>query len=239
MDVKASTLQYIEKVIEVADIVGIESIIIEPDRVRATSDGGEVFILHTENVPAMPFGSIGIGRTSVFKSRYGVVKSLPVTYTATTNTVTLDGAPVEFARSIQMTAPKVSIDYRCANPITIKSPKKIIDPVHYTIKVDSEWVDLLNKAQQAMSSDIVDFILSNDKLVFDVKDVNGDAFRYEIGTGIKAEKGAGDEFTYTYHTKVLIPILRKLSDTEVQITSLGLLKAQVSNFNVYLKPVAL
>lgn len=237
MNVNASDLQYIEKVIKVADVVGIESIIIEPERVRATSDTGEVFILHTDNVPDMPFGSIGISRTSIFKSRYDVVKSLATKYTASTNKVTLDGQPVEFARSIEMVAPKVSIDYRCANPITIKSPKKILDPISYTVGINEEWLFFIGKAQAAMGSDVIDFILEDGALRFEVKDVNGDAFSFDLGQAIELEPGAPVNFTHTYHTKVLLPILKTVSTPQIQITSMGLIKSIVSDFTVYLKPV--
>lgn len=233
MDISAKEMQYIERVITVADIVGIDSIIIEPSRVRATNDSGEVFILQTSDVPDMAFRSIGIGKTSIFKSRYSVVKDLKTTFTAITNKVMVDGQEEEFARSITMKAPSVQIDFRCTNPVTIRSPKKVLDPVVMEIPMNQDVVDMLAKAERAMSAGSVDFILREGVLSFDVKDVNGDAFVYEIGGGFDEEL----EFSHTYNSKVLVPILKNTKETSVSITKLGLIITDVKGFLVHQKPM--
>lgn len=242
MDITPQTMQYIESVIAAADAVSIDSIIIEPGRVRGMTDSAEVFILHTTKVPDLEFNAVGINNTSVFTSRYNFARSPSTKYTANTHTIPVADStePFMFVRGIKMQNKKVEVDCRCANPITIRAPKKILDTMSYVVDNVSEWIDPLARGYQAMGEDLVKIKLSEGTLSFELADSNGDKFKYVIAEDVvdtKLDEEASDEFEFGYHVKVLLPILKKMSGTKLYITSNGMMKTSVLNFDVYLKPV--
>ena len=74
MKLDANTISYINDVVKTAQLIGCEDIMIEPNRVRGIDEARTVCILQTDNVPDMPFGSIGLNRLSVFQSRYDIAR---------------------------------------------------------------------------------------------------------------------------------------------------------------------
>lgn len=235
-------MQYIEAVVDTASSVDIESIIIEPDRIRGMTESAEVFMLHTTKIPALEFNAIGINRISVFKSRYGLVKSTNPKYTATTHSIPVADStePFMFARSINMKSKKVDVDYRCANPITIRAPKKVLDVMTYVLDGVDEWIDPMTRGFQAMGEDLVKLILKDGELSFVLSDSNGDKFTFIINESCgdaKIVDDASDDFEFAYHVKVLLPILKKSSSKAIFITSNGMIKTTINNFDIYLKPV--
>src|SRR5271163_1919810 len=74
MNIDAITISYLQSVVKTAKLVGIDSVIIEPNVVRGFDEAG-VVILQTKDVPDMPFGSIGMNRLDIFASRYDLLKT--------------------------------------------------------------------------------------------------------------------------------------------------------------------
>ena len=74
MKLDANTISYINDVVRTAQLIGCEDVMIEPGRVRGMDEAQTVVMLQTENVPDMPFGSIGLNRLSVFQSRYDIAR---------------------------------------------------------------------------------------------------------------------------------------------------------------------
>ena len=75
MKLDAQSLTYIKNVVETAQMVGIDNVIIEPGKVRAINDEKSVVLFQEENVPDMPFNSVGLNRIGVFLSRLEVART--------------------------------------------------------------------------------------------------------------------------------------------------------------------
>lgn len=236
-------MAYLETVINVADSIGIDSVIIEPSRVRGMSEDSEIFILHTTSVPALECNAVGINRISEFRNRYNMVKGDKSTFDVTTHSITLEDSatPYEFARLINMQGNRINVDYRCSNPITIRSPKKLVDNTEYYQITDvSSWIDLLSRGLTAMGENLVTFRLENNILSFHLTDSTNDSLDFVIledASSIMLDPESPTEFEFSYHAKALINILKKMTGNSVAITSQGMLKSDVSNLDVYIKPV--
>lgn len=240
MKVDAQSLAYIQNVVKTAQLVKINNIIIEPNKVRAIDDDKTVVMFQDADVPEMPFDSIGLNRIDVFMNRFDIAKSMDkFELEAVMPTVdpTADTVAPKFARALVMTAKGVKIDYRCANPATIQAPKVINDAVKYEIDMNPEAVLLMSKGQSAMTADDVALVSDEDGVRFEMTDINGDAFTYKFADKAKLvdKKADGKDttFTHKYPLKVILPLLKVSSAMPIQITARGMAKIVVNGLDMY------
>jgi hypothetical protein len=232
MKLDVDTIAYIQKVVKTAQMVGIDNVIIEPNITRAIDDDKTVVLFQNENVPDMPFGSIGLNRIGVFMSRLDIAK-------------TQDGFSIEsdspegseFVRSLTMKAKGVKIDYRCANPTTIQAPRQINDTLKYRIPLNAEAVVLLQKGQSAMSADTVTIVSNKNGVSFEIVDINKDVFSHTFTT--KVENLADDEnvsFAHRYPIKNLLPLFKQNADGCFEVGQKGILSISVQGLNLFVLP---
>ena len=113
-------LDYVLNVVKTAQLLGIESVIIEPGKVRGLDDSKRVVLHQDKNVPQLSFNSIGLNRISTFISRVDISKSTlceNVSYEAIVEDI--------YVRAIQIKGKGIKIDYRCANHPQYKHQKKL------------------------------------------------------------------------------------------------------------------
>lgn len=235
MKVDQGTLAYIENVVATARLVGIDGVIIEPNRVRGVHEDSTVVLLQNTNVPELPFGSIGLNRTDVFSSRYAIAKSIP----NFEMDATVDGPEeAQFARALTMKAKGTKIDYRCANPATIRAPKGFGDPITYRAQMHPEAVMYMQKAAGAMESDELSLIGTTDSITFEVTDINGDKMTYQFGDSVEIvnQEAAESRFSFRYPIKLLQTVFKSNADGYFHITKRGLLRASVNNLDIYIMP---
>lgn len=237
MKLDAKTIDYILAVVKVADLVKIDSVIIEPDRVRGKLEDNSVILLHTSNVPKMPFGSIGMTRLDVFSSRYELAKMCD-DFKMEVETSEDKTSKEMFARSIVMKGKGIKVDYRCANPAVIKVYKTINDTVCFAVKMSAEAVVLMSKAQSAMGGEVVSLVSDeNDGITFEMVDITGDKMSYKFSDKIKVlDEDRTADFCFSYPLKMLLPLLKHVADHEIEITSRGVIKLNVFGFDVYVLP---
>lgn len=240
MKLSQETLAYIQQVINTAGVVKIDSIIIEPNRVRAIDDTRTVFILQTTNVPDMEFGSIGLNRTGVLTSRLELGKSLS-DFTVDATVEGTDPATM-YARSLVMKAKGIKVDYRCANPLVMKAPKTLNDTNAFRVTINPEAVLMLQKGQMAMTSDEVRFTSSDDGPVFfEMSDINSDILKYEfadMSTKLSDEDDAASDFSHSYPLKTLLPLFKLNPTGYFILTSQGVMKIVINGLDIYVFPKA-
>lgn len=235
MTLDQATLQYIQNVLKAASIAKISNIIIEPDRVRAIDDNRSVIILHTENVPEMPFGSIGINRINVFADRLQMAQSAS-NFTAD---VTIKGENTDspWAQALSFKGKGIKVDYRCANPLTIQAPKSMNDTREFQMEITNELVDIITKGQTAMKAEAVAFIGDDTGVHIEMSDINGDTLSYDVSSDVdKIGDGAADGFNHSFNIRVLLPIIKARGSKYITFTSKGFMNVKVSNLNFYLVP---
>lgn len=237
MKLSSDTLSFIQRVVNTADLVKIDSIIIEPNVVRAIDENHTVFILQTKNVPVMEFGSIGLNRTNVFTSRFELGKTLS---DFVVEAIVEDKDPdATYARALTMKARGIKVDYRCANPGLIKAPRQLNDTLAYEITIDPEVVLMMQKGQSAMYTDEITFMGSPDGVFFELSDINADKMSYQFAN--KALRLAQDDttpvsFIHSYALKTLLPLFKINPSGCFSLTTQGILKIVINGLDVYVMP---
>lgn len=236
MKVDQASLAYIENVVATAHLIGIDNIIIEPDRVRAVDEDSTVILLQTTDVPQMPFGSVGLNRINIFSSRYAIAKTVD----NFEMDATVDGPEgATYARALTMKAKGIKIDYRCANPATIRAPKGLNDAVKYKARMLPEAVLHMHKGASAMEADELTMIGTKDSISFEMADINGDKLTYKFGDSVdtvQPDDKADPKFTHRYPVKLLQTLFKGHSDSYFYVTSRGMMKLTVNNLDVYVLP---
>lgn len=229
-------LDYIELVVGVAKTAGIDNIIIEKGKVRAIDDDKTVVLFQEENVPVLPFGTIGLNRISVFSSRYDIAKAASDFSIEATIDDTKDDEP-SFVRSLLLKGKGIKIDYRCANPKTISAPKALSDEISHRVKMTAEAVQMLNRGKDAMGAEEVSFIGSKDGVVLEMSDVNSDVLTYKFADVVDLENNAkAPDFTHKYPIKTISPLFKQNPDGFFYLTTRGMMKVTVNNINVFVLP---
>lgn len=237
--VDSNILSYIQNVVQTADLIKIDSIIIEPNKVRAVDEDKTVVILQDKNVPDMPFGSIGLNRTEIFTSRLELAKSAGnfevealIDEMENKNTKQKE----HFARALIFKGKGVKVDYRCANPLLIKAPKTLNDYLKFKVSMTPETVLMIQKGYSAMKTDELTLNYSKDGVILEMNDINGDSFTYKISNEIETLEGNSSDFSYKYPIKTLLPLFKTVPESDFYISSRGMLKIEINKLNIYVLP---
>jgi len=225
MKIDNDTLTYIRNVVETGQMVGIDDVIIETGKVRAINDEKSVVLFQDENVPEMQF-NVGLNRINVFLSRLEVARTQE---NFAVSVLTDDNG--EFARSFTMTGKGFKVDYRCANPKTIRAPKAIADELVHEIQLTAQAVYMLQKGQSAMGSDMVSLICNEEGISFEFVDANDDKFTHQF-----TSEGSSETFTYKYPIKILLPLFKHDAESTFKIGRKGMLNIVVNNLNIFVLP---
>lgn len=234
MKLNTTELNYIQNAVETANVLGIKALIIEPNCVRGINEERSALLIHTANVPDMPFGTIGLTRLNEFKSRYEIAR-LNQNFEMEA-VVSSDKTP--FARSLVMKAKGIQIDYRCASPSTIVCPKALNDTIVHRVKMNPNAVLMLSRGQSAMGSDVVQFMAHADGVNLLLADINGDILSHNIETSIETQSGEPTEakFNFSYPIKMVLPLLKENSDAYVYFTQRGVITAPINGLTVWIPP---
>ena len=230
-------IKYIEKAVNVAKIAGIDNLILETDRIRAMDEDATIFICHNTDVPELPFGAVGMTRIGVFSSRLDIASSMgDVSVIATVDETDPKNT---FVRALQLKGKGVKVDYRCANPTTLKAPKQVADPKAYSAVMSATAVQMMVKGQSAMAADDVALIGSKDGIQLEIKDNNSDALTYQIDDMVTIE-GEGPaktpDFFHRYPIKTITALFKQNQDGRFYITSKGIAVITVDDLTVYVMP---
>ena len=233
MKLDTETISYMQNIVNTANMVGIDSIIIEPNLIRAIDENRCVVLHQTEDVEDLPFGSIGLNRISVFTSRLDIAK------TQEKFAVEAVEGDNDYAKSITMKGKGMKIDYRCANPSSIRAPKVIHDTMKYRVDLNADAVLLLQKGQTAMGAPETVTIISNkDGVAFELVDVNSnDVFSHTFADKVQALNGTTNmTFAHRYPVKVLLTLFKNDPEGSFDVGEKGILHIEVNGLGVYVLP---
>ena len=226
MDLNQTAISYIETIVKNAKLVNIDSVIIETGFVRALAEDKTVFIFQDQNVPQLPFNSIGLNRLDVFISRLDTAKSCD----GFSIKATVDDTGT-FVRSLTMKGKNVKIDYRCANPKTIVAPKKFNDILKTQVRLTPEAVMLMQRGQAAMRSDTITLISNEKGVSFELVDINADVFSHTFASS------ATSLIQQDTNTHFLLLTLFKLnSDGCFNVGQKGILNVEINGLNIFVLP---
>lgn len=233
MNLSNNELELIQRVVKVAKLVGIESVIIEPGMIRGIDESRTVVINQSENVPDLQFGSIGLSRLDVFQSRLDVVKGLEK---FTVEVETKDGT--DYVYSLVMKAKGTKIDFRCADPTKMRAPKKMSDPLKVRVPISQTVVHMIQKGIAAIGTDQIALISNSEGVSFEMSDVNGDVFKHTFADApeLLADDHQG-KFAFRYPAKIILAIFKENPEGSFEVGLKGVLRFPINDINIYVPPV--
>lgn len=235
MKLDPHSLAYILNVIETAALVKIDKLIIGDGTIRGSDEDRTALMVQNKDIPTFEFGTIGLNRLDVFKSRYEIARSAD---NLEVEVITDDKG--QFARALMFKGKGVKIDYRAANPALLQdhTPKHISDPIAHTIKINPDAVVMLWKGVAAMKADTVEFVNDGNGITLKIEDtIHRDVFTYEFATrgDVETVDGKAKTFAYTYPIKNLMTLLKQNPDGYMFITERhGICKMVVNGLDLYI-----
>lgn len=186
MKLDQESLDYIVSVVRAAKDLGAESLVIEPNRIRAADEDVKRVILHTTNVQSMPFGSIGMTRPDIFLARYELAKStagMYVEYT-TRGEDPLVGIKEDknamFAHTLTFKGKGLKLDFRPSNPMVIRAPRTLNDKLKFRALISEELIHFIVKGKKAVGTDEFTLIINDDGGFIEMTDINNDKLSFQF-----------------------------------------------------------
>lgn len=239
-------LNILEDAVEVANLIGVESMVIDEHSVRGRhTEAGAIFLMPFPADTKWNFGSIGVTRVQELGKRLAVIRGRSDAYTAETTLKTR--GDVTYAHTITFKHNKSKVEYRCGDPTLIKAPRGIADEHMFSIVIGRSDIGFIKAAANAMKAPHLVFSNAADT----------DEVTISIPTKDKAEAasnvmdqnvlylGNDKSFTFKYDTDILLKaiisvekILRKdgLDEIDVVITRRGGFHIIVNGMTVYIVP---
>jgi len=236
MKIDTESVSFIKTVVKTAQLVGIDNIIIEEEGVRAIDDNQTVVLFQKENIPELSFGSIGLNRISVFTSRLALAESR--------DNFQMDSQDDGNGQivSLTMKGSGVKIDYRCANPTTIRAPKQLHDTMQVRVKINPEAVMLLVKASAAMPQmsgklEVVTLASDKDGVSFELADSTNDVFSHKFTDHAESLiDGDSTKFVHRYPLKTLISLFKENPEGHFDIGQKGILNVNINGLDIFVLP---
>lgn len=220
---------------EIGNALGIESIVMDSISMRGENRDTSTNIIFNMEDYELPFDGMGIGRVPLLRSRLAMFDSPEIKY----ELVEKDDQTI--VSSIHIKHGRTSAGFRCQLPSRIKAPKRIKDEVIFSLHMNEDDVIRINKGIATMSSENVNVIIDDGKIVIGISDIDGDIFTHEIEGGYIVESDSAPvTFNKTYKSKTFRTILTnymKKDDNEIlpiSITARGVMKVVILGIDIYL-----
>lgn len=228
-------IDYIKNAALSASALGIENLIIESNMVRGIDEAKVVMIIQ-ENDVKMPFTALGINRLDVFKTRLQLFE----TQTGVNFEAHLHPETKEVVL-LQMKAPGLSIDYRCAHCIepnpTIKAPRTMKSPIKFEFQMNEETIELLAKGHHAMGGDKLTLSANAEGVQVKTLDSSNDEFVQTIATAfVNKETGKKNdgEFEWMFASKTFLNMLKNATHNTFGVNEAGVFKGISRNLGTYI-----
>lgn len=200
-----NTLELIKKTIDIAEANDIENIIFANKKIRGHSIENGIFILQ-ELDQDFEFPPLALSRLPTLKKRLALVDNI-TDYEAF---YVCDPQNTKVVQLI-LKSKRTKIEFRCANPESVKSPVKVTDPIFYSFDMDADTVTVLNRVTAAMGAEVVTLYgnKNSKNLLIKVQDDNKDVLEHTTESNIvwSAECDT-DQFSFVYSSKKIARLLR-------------------------------
>lgn len=250
----SSQINFLLNAVNTAKQLGINNLIIEPNKVRGMDDDRTIVIFKDTGVESFEFGSIGFNRIAEFISRIDMIQGSPnfaidvavtsgedptIGYDKFDKTKKQARQPM-WAKSLKLSCINTIIDYRCANPSLIESPKFNNQVELYELKSNETMLSFISKGKQAMRCEMVTFASTNQGVFLMLADDNGDALKYKFADKVyNLQEDDYDNSTFVYHYPLssMLTIFKQNKETPFRITQKGFLTSLYNDITVYIASV--
>lgn len=230
MNLDNNIISYVENVIQTAQLIGIDDVILETGVVRAATEDKSVFIFQDQDVPVLPFSSIGLSRLDVLTSR---LKTAAVRDNFSVDLTMNDDQT--FVKALIIKGKGIKIDYRCGDPRRIKAPLRRKSVMLTQIEISPDAISLMQQGQASMRSDLIQLISDERGVTFELTDISSDVFSHTFTTVTKSLVANADQrFAWCYPVKLLLTLLKNNSNSYFCVGEKGMLNVTVNNLNIFL-----
>lgn len=226
-------------IVTTANNIGINSMIIDSDSFRGSTDNNAVLLLHKNNnsFDTTEFDGIGISRVAILSSRLNLLKNSTKVPQIEFDLKVKDNGIKNVLR-MRMKQNSTNIDFKCVDPNLINAKKNMLATIAYSFKMKEDTVDLMTKSKSAMDYSKICLILANGELNFKLQDVEGDSLTHLVSDSVEIFDGADKEFCFNYSDKTILPLLRSIlrsnSQIDIKITQKGTMNLLINNYNVFI-----
>lgn len=223
------------KLIKTANLLGIESVIIEPDKIRGLDEKKTAVILHNHSLP-VKFQAMAISRLSLLQSR------LTLTDDTVSVNVTEDERNPGIISRLDIKAKKYKVDFRTANPTTVKAPKALKSEVALcSFTLTDNDVKLINNASNSMPqrtetgtiSLMIDPKTSTIKAV--LTDTTGDDFEMELDSKL-VNNTLEKPLLINYPLKQFITVIKNNNKQFDLLENNNMIRTYINDITIILLP---
>lgn len=213
-------------------IGGIESVIIEEGRVRGVNDDKTCVIISNFEVPNFP-QRIGLTRLSSLRQRLDLFANNPATVIDAKES---DRGDIS---SIDISAGKNKVQFRCTSATLIKAPKSINDTAVARVFVKKDEMKMILNAIKVMGSKKVLLAIKKDRTVsFTLADATNDGFDSTLETPVEyLSEETMNSVVHYYAADIFAAVMRNDSDTtSFDVGAVGTINVSVNGHAITLLP---
>lgn len=234
MQLNNEIIDYIKRVTNAALAIGMDTVILSEEVVRAKDDTMSKFLIHTEDLPKLDFDYIVLTRLANLNQRLALAGD-NITVEAETKT---DDTELEACIRLNIKSDKTSIEYRTSTASHLRVPRRVRDEFSTSFSLTPDDINLIQLAVRAMPQNkekmTIAFMSQGGEVTLEIIDVNKDKYTQVVGrTNCPA-------FAHRYETKSVLSLLRQ-ADKEHGIEFFigeerGYLKTTINGFDCYMVP---
>ncbi len=225
--------------INVANSVGVETLIVTTDLIRGIDEKKTVGIVSKTGAPDLSGKQLAVTRVKQLVSRLNLVAARgPLQVECTQAQAGNDIAALELSSG------KSKSQFRCASVDAVKGvPKGFNDVPVWEVTIPATMVAAISQADSAMSSDGLTLASKDGKTVsVEFIDTNKDTCSLELETeAVSLPGNTATSFAVKYWSKPLLNLLKeasKTADPKLQIGAGGLTQIEINGFLFFTLPQA-
>lgn len=235
-------VQYFQRLIKTCAVCGIESVAIEKEVVRGQSEDHTkgIFLIEKDNIPDLPFPSLGIGRVKTLGARINILDADDLT-------ISYDGSKRDngdlLVKKLLLANKRTKLEYSCYDALKIKAPRNFKDDFVYKFIITEETLKIMSKSMSIIESPKVSFSTEKDGSVkFRASDTTGDSLDHLVSDSyeIDTDKAQKEHFFNPYEIKYVLPLFKAAADTGgeivVNMSNRGIIKVTINGFEIYVLP---
>lgn len=240
MQLSKQTIKLIQNSLKAAKVLKLDTIAIEEEQVRALNANHTIMVCEKQ-VPELEFSGLGIGRVQTLLGRLAMLEG------EDDFNIEATLLPNGIVRQLDISAGGTKVEYRCANPNSIKAPRNMKVPDMWTFTINDKTLNMLSKACSSVSSDCVT-IRSNSKgemLMTITDEATNDKFtqRFDAEVENVDDEDGQLEFEFRYQIETFLLGLKGTESDDkgnsiVSLTQVGGIKTVLNNTTVYIIPLA-
>jgi hypothetical protein len=227
------------EIITLAKTIGIEGIIIDGNSVRGQSVDG-LFIITDHNIEQFKKTPIGITRVSVLFSRLNLIAENKKAPKVELEFKERDNGD-KIVMRLKIKNNRTTIDFRCGDPLMIKTKQTLKDALIYSFDLSEETIDLMIRSNAAMQTDKIKLILDNEKVYFNINDTEGDSLKHLVSEAVTLSDPTKTSFLVSLKHKIVLPLfklaLKEKDKINIKISEIrNVITFELNGINVYIMP---